>query len=309
MKRVAAIAVLVLVGAVTFWWLRDDGPVKVTVPDVEGADVLAAQRRLTDAGLELRLDKDGSTVPDTPIVSQRPAAGQEAERGTAVAVSLRDDASRRVAAWDDFEDPERSWFEENSAEEGETRLQDGGLVVRLKQPRVSWWEIDDFDPAHRGGGEAFRAHSDLPATGARIAVHVHRLSGSAAGAYGLVCAGQNADPSYQFLIDRAGRYAVLRNDRDEPLQDWELSFEIDGTRDVLEVACRPLRGGVVELSFWANSVRLARIRDPNGIPPHHFGIHTEFDRGLAVRFDDFIFQPLEPGTADREWWALQPVNG
>jgi hypothetical protein len=227
-------------------------------------------------------------------------------------VTLREQAPRRTAAWDDFDDRARSWFEENSAKNGAMRLVDGRLVITLDDPLASWWEIDDFDPAQRDRRDVLRTHSNLPPTGGRIDVDVRRVSGSWRVTYGLVCAAQDGRPSYQLLVDGRFGFIILSSDRAEPLRAWDTDvFGINRSRNHLAAECRPAGPGRgVALTFWVNSTRVAHVHDQDGVSPSFFGVYVGAAgrNPVEIRFDNFVFQPLEKRGVTRSWWVLQPVT-
>lgn len=64
------------------------GTAKVDVPDVVGAKQLAAQRRLRAAGFVVRTSYVTSSHPQGTVVSQSPAAGTSAARGSTVAIRI-----------------------------------------------------------------------------------------------------------------------------------------------------------------------------------------------------------------------------
>ncbi len=119
-------------------------------------------------------------------------------------------------------------------------------------------------------------------------------------------------PELPVLIDGESGFAVFRSDRAKPLRGWDKDiFRINKRSNHLAAECRPAapRRGV-DLTFWVNSTEVAHVRDQNGVPPSFFGVSVEGAGSdpVEVRFDNFVFEPLETSDAARSWWQLQPVT-
>jgi len=81
-----ALLVLVLVGLGLFWYFtREDTK---PVPDVTGSTLEQALTRLQEEGFKVAVQRGNSTAPEGTVYDQDPSAGDDAEEGSTVTVSV-----------------------------------------------------------------------------------------------------------------------------------------------------------------------------------------------------------------------------
>ncbi|MEW6582155.1 MAG: Stk1 family PASTA domain-containing Ser/Thr kinase [Actinomycetota bacterium] len=80
---VVLLVALAAAGGAAAFLLRDTGPDRVTVPDVTGFPVTAAQRQLTDAGFTTSVQRRAHpTAPVDTVIRTNPANGDQADEGS-----------------------------------------------------------------------------------------------------------------------------------------------------------------------------------------------------------------------------------
>ena len=84
----AALAGLLVAGAVIAALLLLGGPDDVAVPDVVGADLQVAQQRLRSEGFEVEVTRARNPEPAGRVVGQDPAAGAEAPEGSTINLTV-----------------------------------------------------------------------------------------------------------------------------------------------------------------------------------------------------------------------------